>query len=99
MTVRIMVSTTITPDDREAFERAFLEVSRTVRGTPGHVRDELLRDTEGNGYVLLAEWESEKAFRAWEDDPVHRHMAAPLHQYWAGGGVVRTIYEVAADGG
>lgn len=94
MTVRIMVSAMVKPENREAFENAFLEVSRVVHGTPGHLRDELLRDPSGGGYVLLAEWESEHVFRAWEDSPAHRQMTAPLRGYWGGGGVVRTIYQV-----
>lgn len=95
MTIRVLVSATVRPADREAFERAFLEVSGLVHGTPGHLRDELLRNSSGNGYLLLAEWVSEQMFRAWEDSPEHRQMTAPLRQYWAGG-VTRSIYEVAA---
>ena len=98
MTVRILVSATVRTADREAFERAFAEVSGLVHGTPGHLRDELLRDSAGGRYLLLAEWESEKTFRAWEDSPDHRRMTAPLRQYWAGGGVVRSIYQVVAGG-
>lgn len=94
MTVRIMVRAVVKPENREAFEKAFLDVSRIVHGTPGHLRDELLRDPAGDGYVLLAEWESERVFREWEDSPVHRRMTAPLRRYWADGGVVRTIYQV-----
>lgn len=98
MTVRIMVSAVVRQADRDAFEDAFRAVSRAVHGTPGHLRDELLRDPAGDGYVLLAEWEDERVFRAWEDSPVHRQMTAPLHRYWADGGVVRAIYQVVVPG-
>lgn len=98
MTVRVMVHATIKPEHEEAFEQAYLQVTETVRGTPGHLRDQLLRGTEGDGsYVLLAEWESEEAFREWEDDPSHRQMAAPMYPYWADGGIVRRIYQVRAS--
>jgi heme-degrading monooxygenase HmoA len=81
--------------DREAFEKAFRQVSETVRGTPGHVRDQLLRDTEDPSlYVLLAEWDSEESFRAWEDDPRHLEMAAPMLPYVVSTTEERRIFEV-----
>lgn len=95
--VRVMVSTSVAPEDREAFESAYAETTRTVAGTPGHIRDELLRDAEGEGYTLLAEWQSEEFFRAWEDAPVHREMAAPLYQFFVKGGFERRIFHVAAS--
>lgn len=78
MSYRIMVRSRPKAEDREAFEKAFQQVSASVKGTPGHVRDELLRDTDDGLYVLLAEWESEQAFLAWENDPSHLEMAAPM---------------------
>lgn len=97
MTVRIMVHATIRAEDRDAFEQAYRQVTEVVRGTPGHLADELLRDAgEPGKYTLLAEWESEEAFRAWEDQPAHREMAKPMYPYWAGGGIVRKIYDVRA---
>lgn len=97
MPVRVMVSAHIDDRDREAFEAAYRTVSAAVRGTPGHLRDELLRDAEEAGrYILLAEWESEEAFRAWEDAPTHRETAAPMFPYWSGGGIERRVYAVRA---
>jgi heme-degrading monooxygenase HmoA len=97
MTVRIMVHATIKEEHRQAFEEAYRQVTATVRGTPGHLRDQLLRDTDDPArYTLLAEWESEDAFRRWEDDPVHRRMAEPMYPYWADGGIVRKIFDVRA---
>ena len=97
MPVRVMVSARIEEKDREAFEEAYRSVAAAVRGTPGHLRDELLRDAEEPGrYVLLAEWESEQAFRAWEDAPGHRETAAPMFPYWSGGGIERRIYDLRA---
>jgi heme-degrading monooxygenase HmoA len=97
MTVRIMVRATPRQEDQQAFEDAYRNVTETVRGTPGHLADELLRDTSGAGsYILLAEWESEQAFRAWEDDTRHLEMAAPMLPYWGDNGVERQIFEVRA---
>ncbi|MFR9776125.1 antibiotic biosynthesis monooxygenase family protein [Micromonospora sp. MS34] len=97
MPVRVMVSARIDDKNREAFEAAYRAVAAVVSGTPGHIRDELLRDVEEPGrYILLAEWESEKAFRTWEDAPSHREMAAPMFPYWSGGGIERRIFDLRA---
>jgi heme-degrading monooxygenase HmoA len=97
MSYRIMVRSRPREQDREAFEKAFLQVSETVRGTPGHVRDELLRDTEDDSlYLLYAEWESEDAFRSWENDPSHLEMAAPMLPYVMDVTEERRIFQVRA---
>jgi heme-degrading monooxygenase HmoA len=91
-----MVFARVAPADRNAFEEAFATVSGRVRGTPGHVRDELLRSEDDQGaYVLLSEWESREAFLAWEDAPVHRAATTPMRPFWQGR-VERRIYETAA---
>jgi heme-degrading monooxygenase HmoA len=95
MPARVMVFARIGPDDRPAFEEAFATVSARVHGTPGHVRDELLRSDDDPGtYVLLSEWESREAFLAWEDAPVHREATTPMRPFWLGR-VERRIYETA----
>lgn len=97
MTVRIMVSARVQEKDQEAFEEAYRQVTAVVKGTPGHLRDELLRDAEQPGrYILLAEWESEEAFRTWEDALSHREMAAPMFPYWIGGDIERRIFDLRA---
>ncbi|MFF8955263.1 antibiotic biosynthesis monooxygenase family protein [Streptomyces sp. NPDC014894] len=97
MTVRVMVSARVEEKDQEAFEEAYRSVTAVVSGTPGHLRDELLRDAEEPGrYILLAEWESEEAFRAWEDAPAHRETAAPMFPYWSRGGIERRILDLRA---
>ncbi|MCX5126143.1 antibiotic biosynthesis monooxygenase [Streptomyces sp. NBC_00347] len=97
MTVRVMVSARVEEKDQGAFEEAYRQVTSVVRGTPGHLRDELLRDAEQPGrYILLAEWESEEAFRTWEDAPSHREMAAPMFPYWSGGDIERRIFDLRA---
>ena len=94
MSVRVMVRAQVRQADAVAFEAAFAEVTRKVRGTPGHLGDELLRGDEPGSYILLSEWESREAFLAWEDAPIHRQTTTPMRPYW-GGPVTRTIYDVA----
>ncbi|WP_052709166.1 MULTISPECIES: antibiotic biosynthesis monooxygenase family protein [unclassified Streptomyces] len=96
MTVRVVITATIDPAHHEAFERAYLEVTAKVQGTPGHLRDELLRDAAvPDRYCLLAEWESEALFRAWADDPAHIAQSAAMYPYWADT-FQRRIYDVRA---
>jgi heme-degrading monooxygenase HmoA len=96
MTIRVVMTATIKPADREAFEKAYVEVTTKVRGTPGHVRDALLRDSaDGTRYCLIAEWETEELFRAWADDPEHLRQSAAMYPYWADS-FERCIYEVRA---
>jgi heme-degrading monooxygenase HmoA len=95
MTVRVMVFAKILPGHESAFESAYADVYREVRGTPGLIDGELLRDTGQQGsYILLSEWESEAAFLAWENDPIHRGTTTPMRPHWAGH-VERKIYDVA----
>lgn len=97
MSIRVVMTATIKPGEADAFEKAYLEVTGKVRGTPGHLRDVLLRDSEdGTRYSLIAEWESERLFRAWADDPEHMRQSAAMYPYWADT-FTRRIYEVRAS--
>lgn len=99
MFTRVMVFARVDEQRSAAFEAAYTEVTRTVAGTPGHIRDELLKDTDDPGsYVLLSEWESTEHFLAWENAPVHRELTVPMRPYWAGR-VERRIFEVAGHSG
>ena len=94
MAIRVMVFAKIKQGEEKAFEQAYAEVTRKVKGTPGHVKDELLRSTkEPDSYILLSEWESKEKFLGWEDAPIHMQTTTPMRPYWAGR-VERIIYEV-----
>ena len=101
MAARVMVFATIERGDEEAFETAYAQVTATVKGTAGHIADELLRRNEPSddpqgprSYVLLSEWESKDAFLAWENGPVHTEKRNPMTPYWSGK-VERVIFDVA----
>lgn len=95
MAIRVMVFAKIKQGEEKAFEAAYVEVTRKVKGTEGHLRDELLRSTkEPSSYILLSEWESKEKFLAWEDAPIHMQTTTPMRPYWAGR-VERIIYEIA----
>jgi|tagenome__1003787_1003787.scaffolds.fasta_scaffold19570719_2 heme-degrading monooxygenase HmoA len=96
MPTRVMVFATIQAGQEAAFESAYRTVTAAVAGTPGHIRDELLRDRGRPGrYVLLSEWESAEAFHAWETAPIHPELTTPMRPYWAGR-VELTVFDVAA---
>jgi heme-degrading monooxygenase HmoA len=91
---RVMVFAAIDAAHAQEFETAYTRVAEVIRGTPGHVRDELLRDAERPGhYVVFSEWESLEAFRAWEDAP-HHELTTPMRPFWFGR-TERVIYDVA----
>jgi heme-degrading monooxygenase HmoA len=101
MAARVMVFAKINRGDEEAFETAYAQVTATVKGTDGHLGDELLRrneppdDEDGpRSYILLSEWESKDAFLAWENAPVHTEKRNPMTPYWSGK-VERIIFDVA----
>jgi|ERR1700733_9736002 heme oxygenase (mycobilin-producing) len=95
MSARVMVFATVRESDRAAFEAAYAEVTAKVKGTPGHIRDELLNDeSDPSAYILLSEWESKQAFQAWEDAPIHRQITTPMRPFWSGQ-VTRKIYAIA----
>jgi heme-degrading monooxygenase HmoA len=82
-------------EDIPAFETAFIQVSKNVKGTPGHIKDELLRDpADPLAFILLGEWKSKEEFLSWEESPVHRQATAPMRPYWKLGGD-RKLLDVA----
>lgn len=94
MTARVMVFATVREGEEQAFEAAYARVTSQVKGTRGHLRDELLRRRDRPGhYVLLSEWESLDAFLSWEDAPIHREITTPMRPFWAGR-VERVLYDV-----
>lgn len=101
MAARVMVFAKINRQDADAFEAAYAQVTANVKGTAGHIGDELLRrreppdaDEEPLSYILLSEWESKDAFLAWEESIAHVAKRSPMHPYWAGK-VERVIFDVA----
>ena len=95
MVARVMVFADIREGEEDKFIEAYKGVTAKVKGTPGHIRDELLRqDGEQSKFILLSEWESKEKFLAWEDAPIHMQTTTPMRPYWAGR-VERIIYEVA----
>jgi heme oxygenase (mycobilin-producing) len=98
MSVSVLLFATA-PAEPSAVPDAYHQISRSLRGTPGLLRNTLLELVDGPGrFVVLSDWESLEAFRAWEQGPEHRQLTAPLRPYqdrtastWFG------VYRVAAE--
>lgn len=50
---------------REQFEKLFASGTRYVQGAPGFVRNEVLRPTNGDEYIVQTHWESKETFQKW----------------------------------
>jgi 2-polyprenyl-6-methoxyphenol hydroxylase-like FAD-dependent oxidoreductase/heme-degrading monooxygenase HmoA len=93
--VRVLVTTTVPAGDEDRFERRYGEVAALMRGTPGHIREELLHEPGTPTYHLLAEWSSEAAFQAWVRDPRHTEKTGPILPYLERG-FSRRVFAIAA---
>jgi len=91
--VRIDISTRVGPGEEEAFERAYAIVTDRLRGTPGLIREELLREPGSDLYHIFAEWESDEDFRNWVDDPSHADQTGPIIR-WLSVFFERKLYEI-----
>jgi len=96
--VRVLVYAAAPSGEPAAVEAAYHQISRDLAGTPGMLRNELLRAADDPGaFVVMSEWESLAAFRSWEEGAAHREATAPLRRYQqAPGPRPFRIYEVAA---
>ena len=52
--IRVVVTVTVPVGEEAAYERAYATVAERMRGTPGHVREELLREPGTSTYHLFA---------------------------------------------
>jgi 2-polyprenyl-6-methoxyphenol hydroxylase-like FAD-dependent oxidoreductase/heme-degrading monooxygenase HmoA len=76
--VRVDITTTVGPGEEELFERAYKKTVERLHGTPGLIREELLKEPAAPIYHIFAEWESERDFNNWVDDPSHADQTASL---------------------
>ncbi|MGY1605902.1 FAD-dependent monooxygenase [Geodermatophilus sp. SYSU D00700] len=79
--VRVDSAIVVEPWEQEAFELAYLAAAQLARSAPGHAREELLRETDGRCYHVVAEWDSEQHFTDWTAEPAN----------WAGGPLGRWL--------
>ena len=91
--VRVDIRTEVNPGEEEAFERAYVRTVERLSGTPGLVREELLKEPDALVYHIFAEWESEQDFTNWVDDPSHADQTAALIR-WLSVDFDRQLFEI-----
>ncbi|CCH85609.1 Monooxygenase FAD-binding protein [Modestobacter italicus] len=101
--VRIDISTRVEAGEEEAFEAAYAKTTAALKGTPGLIREELLKEIGEPRYHIFAEWESEQDFVRWVDDPSHADQSSALIR-WLSVEFSRQHFEIRyrpvdADGG
>ncbi len=80
----------------ERLTELYRQISDALADAPGLLGNELLRSVAGpDGFLIMSEWESLAAFRAWDATPAHL-LTAPLRTYRAANTRARTyeMYEV-----
>lgn len=68
-------------EGREAdFVRAYHDVQKRARRSPGHLHEQLCRSTDSpQRWLLTSEWESLDAVRRWRTDPDHATLIEPMN--------------------
>ncbi len=96
--VRVLVFTREPGGEPAGVTRAYHEISSALAGTPGLIGNELMRSAADPGaFVVMSEWTSLAAFRAWERSPGHRVATSPLRRFQdSRGGPAFGIYVVEA---
>lgn len=99
--VRVFVYLKVPARQAAEVEAIYHAVSTRLRGTPGLVRNELLRSAHTpDTWAIMSEWSDISAFRTWENGSRHQHVTSPLRPYHnASLSSVFAVYGVAAEYG
>jgi heme oxygenase (mycobilin-producing) len=65
---------------REQFEKLFASGTHFLQNAPGFVRNEVLRPTKGDEYIVQTHWETQETFQNWvrsEDFKMAHSSPAP----------------------
>lgn len=80
--VRVLIYAAAPADDPAGVTSAYHAISERLRGTPGLLGNELLHAVGDDGsFVVMSEWVSLAAFRAWEQGAEHRDDTSPLRRF------------------
>jgi heme-degrading monooxygenase HmoA len=97
--IRVLLYASSPTEKPAAVSDVYHQISQRLVGTPGLLNSELLQKIgRPSEFIIMSEWSSIDAFRAWEDGPSHRQATAPLRPYHNGSyGAVFGIYKVAVE--
>jgi heme-degrading monooxygenase HmoA len=87
------------PAQIEKLVQAYHESSKALQGTPGMLRNELLRNLkEPVRFAVLSEWEDQHAFLKWEEGAHHKGQTAPIREFAdpSPSGMSFAVYDVVA---
>lgn len=97
--VRIIVYLRVPEGHPGSLEELYHRISKELDGTPGLLGNELLRDLgDAGAFVIMSEWESQQAFKVWDESASHEGNTAalrPLHDPTRDPGF--GMYEVVAS--
>lgn len=79
----------------DEFEKRFVGSGNRMSGVPGFVRNEILRPTAGEEYIVLTYWEDSQAFENWTKSDHFRevHSQQPSQDMFAGHNRL-TVHEI-----
>ena len=95
MTVVSMLRLPVRPGNEDALVHAFaeLEIFRHSERSGGFLGGRLLRPRDGGPFVVMAEWESDDAYRGWLENPVRAELAAHIEPLLIGDVEAGQLYE------
>lgn len=95
MTVVSLLQLPVRPGSEDALVDAFarLEVFRHSEQSGGFLGGRLLRPRDGGPFVVMAEWESDAAYRGWLENPVRAGLSAQIEPLLSGDVEAGRLYE------
>lgn len=99
--VRVFVYLKVPARQATEVEAIYHTISTQLHGTPGLIRNELLRNVHTpDAWAIMSEWSDISAFRTWESGTRHQNVTSPLRPYHnASLSSVFAVYEVTAEYG
>jgi heme-degrading monooxygenase HmoA len=84
---------TVQPERCSDFEAHWAEVAAAIVGTPGNVRQSLLRSRQPGAYLIVSDWRDRAEFQTFERSPEQDRLTRPLRAHLVPGSPV----EMAID--
>jgi heme-degrading monooxygenase HmoA len=95
VTVVSVLRLPVRPGSEDALVYAFaeLEIFRHSEQSGGFLGGRLLRPHGGGPFLVIAEWESDHAYRVWLENPVREELGAQIEPLLTGDVQAGDLYE------
>ena len=95
MTVVSVLRLPVRPGSEDALVHAFasLEIFRYSEQSGGFLGGRLLRPRDGGPFLVMAEWESDAAYRGWLENPIRAELGAHIEPLLIGDVEAGVLYE------